>query len=69
MQSRRHSLIESVANIAVGLGVAFLTQIIVFPWFGIHVDTEVHVSITLIFTVVSLVRSYILRRLFNRFVR
>ena len=56
MQSRRHSLIESVANIAVGLGVAFLTQIIVFPWFGIHVDTETHVSITLVFTVVSLVR-------------
>lgn len=49
--------------------VAFLTQIIVFPRFGIHVDTEAHVSITLIFTVVSLVRSYVLRRLFNRFVR
>jgi len=69
MQSRRHSLIESVANIAVGLGVAFLTQIIVLPGFGIHVDTEAQVSIALIFTVVSLARSYILRRLFNRFVR
>lgn len=66
MQSRRLSLIEAVANVLVGLGVAYATQVVVFPMFGFHASTEQHLAITGIFTVVSLVRSYALRRLFCR---
>ena len=36
MQSRWMSLIEAVTNIVVGYGLAVLTQIIVFPLFGLH---------------------------------
>ena len=36
MQSRWMSLVEAVTNIAVGYGLAILTQIIVFPLFGLH---------------------------------
>ncbi len=34
-QSRLMSLVEAVANVAVGYGVAVLTQMLVFPLFGL----------------------------------
>lgn len=64
-QSRRMSAVESVVNVAVGFGVAFSTQVAVFPLFGLHASTRDHIAITLIFTAVSFVRSYLLRRVFN----
>lgn len=65
-QSRTMSAIESVANVAVGYGVAVATQAAVFPLFGIHATAADHLAIGAIFTVVSLARSYLLRRIFNR---
>ena len=64
-QSRRASLVEAATNIAVGFGVALATQYAAFPLFDIHIGARDHISITIIFTVVSLVRGYFLRRLFN----
>ena len=65
-QSRTMSAVESVANVAIGYGVAVATQAAVFPLFGIHATATDHLAIGAIFTVVSLVRSYCLRRVFNR---
>jgi len=36
IQSRLMSLIEAVANVAVGYGVAVIAQILVFPVFGLQ---------------------------------
>ena len=36
-QSCRMSLVESLANIAIGYYVAIMAQLIVFPWFGIDI--------------------------------
>ena len=66
MQSRRHSALESVANVAIGYVVAIAAQIVIFPWFGIYASASDHLLIGLAFTAVSLARSYALRRLFNR---
>jgi len=65
MQSRKYSFIESCANIAIGYGIAVMAQIIIFPLFNIHVPLASNLAIGACFTVVSLVRSYSLRRLFN----
>lgn len=65
-QSRTMSAIESVANVAVGYGIAVAAQAAVFPLFGIHATAADHLAIGAIFTVVSLARSYLLRRIFNR---
>lgn len=65
-QSRIQSLIEALANIAIGLGVALVAQVVVFPWFGIYVSLSTNLQISVVFTVISLVRSYVLRRWFNR---
>ena len=66
MQSKRHSFLEAVLNTAIGYFIAIATQMAVFPLFGIHIPFHEDLLIGLIFTVVSLVRSYALRRLFNR---
>lgn len=68
-QSRKFSAIESVANVAIGYGIAVLTQMLVFPLFGLHASLGDNLAIGAIFTVVSLVRSYWLRRIFNRIKR
>ena len=64
-QSRLMSLVESLANVLVGYGVAVATQMVVFPIFGLAVTATENLLIGLIFTVVSIVRSYALRRGFE----
>ena len=66
IQSRRMSAIESVANVVIGYGVALATQVIVFGSLGLSVSLEQNLWIGGIFTAVSLVRSYVVRRLFSR---
>jgi uncharacterized protein (DUF2062 family) len=61
------SFIEAIANVAVGYGVAVATQIVVFPWFGLQTTMAENLAMGGIFTVVSILRSYSLRRLFERF--
>jgi len=64
-QTRGWSLLEAVTNVLVGYGVAVSTQILVFPLFGLHATLQENLLIGLIFTAVSLVRSYVLRRAFE----
>ena len=65
MQSRWMSMVESVTNVLVGYIVAVTTQYFVFPLFGLHATVSQNLMIGLIFTGVSLVRSYLLRRAFE----
>ena len=65
-QSRLMSLMEALANVAVGYGVAVLTQMLAFPLFGLEATLEQNLKIGLIFTAVSILRSYALRRAFER---
>lgn len=64
-QTRLSSLIESAVNIAIGYGVALLSQVVIFPLFGIHVPISTNLWIGLWFTAISLIRSYVIRRWFN----
>ena len=64
-QSRKLSLLESIANVAIGYGIAILAQELVFPMFGIYMSFDQHAKMGAIFTIISLIRSYALRRLFN----
>lgn len=66
MQTRLGSFVESWANIAIGMGINIVANLIVLPWFGFDVTPSKAAGMALIFTVISLVRSYYLRRLFNR---
>lgn len=64
-QTRIGSLAEAAANIAVGFGINFTANLIVLPWFGFNVTGSQAFGIGLVFTAISLARSYVLRRWFN----
>lgn len=59
------SLVEAIANVAVGYGVAVTTQSVVFPWFGLPARIADALAIGAIFTVVSITRSFALWCLFE----
>lgn len=65
-QTRVMSLVEAVANVIVGYGVAVATQILIFPIFGLHMTLEQNLKLGAAFTLVSIARSFALRRLFER---
>ena len=64
-QPRVHSFFESIINVAVGLGINILAQHLIFPLFGIYISWGQNLRIAMIFTVISIARSYLLRRGFN----
>ena len=65
-QSRAMSIVEAATNVVVGYILAIATQIVVFPWFGIEAALHTHLAIGLAFVGMSLLRGYLLRRLFER---
>ena len=64
-QSRLMSLVEAITNVIVGYGVAVVTQILIFPIFGLHTTLAQNLQMGLLFTGVSIIRSFLLRRLFE----
>jgi len=66
-QSRKASAVEAITNTLIGYIVAVASQYLIFPFFNIHVNGREHLIIGLCFLVISLLRSYVLRRVFNLF--
>lgn len=65
-QTKQGSFAEAWANIAVGFGVNFGANMLILPLFGFTALTwHSNLVIGAIYTVISLVRSYVLRRWFN----
>ena len=56
MQSRRMSLLEAVANVVIGYVLAVMTQIAVFPMFGLWPSLGENLALGAVFTGVSLLR-------------
>lgn len=65
MQTRFQSFIESLINILIGYLTALLSQVLIFPLFNIDVTFQDNLLIGLYFTIISLARSYLVRRYFN----
>lgn len=64
-QSRLMSFVESLINIAVGLGVAMAANAIILPLLGFPISLSQNIAIATFMTVVSIARSFALRRLFE----
>lgn len=65
-QSRTDSFMEAVVNIAIGLVISTVANHFVLPAvLNVHMTLGQNVVISVIFTVISLARSYTIRRLFN----
>jgi hypothetical protein len=65
-QKRLESLVESLVNVAVGYVVAVASQVLLFPLFGIDIPFASNLMIAIWFTVISIARSYTIRRWFNQ---
>lgn len=53
-------------NVAVGYGIAVGSQILIFPFFNVHIPLKDNFIIALYFTAISIARSYTLRRVFTK---
>lgn len=66
MQSKKHSTIESLTNTIVGLLTSFAIQLVIYPLLSIPVTLNQNIIITVVFFLVSFLRGYIIRRVFNK---
>ena len=66
MQSRLASFIEALTNVAIGMGISLIGQIIVSHWYNLPLSFGQNMQIVLFFTVLSVLRSYFVRRWYNR---
>jgi hypothetical protein len=66
IQSKQKSLIESIVQTIIGLGTSILIQVILYPILGIPVTFSQNIIITLVFFIVSIIRGYFVRRIFEK---
>ena len=67
MQTKKQSFYESIINTASGFVISLLLAYYVLPYFGLHKSITTSLTVVTIFTITSLARNYIIRRLFNKF--
>lgn len=65
-QSHKKSLIESIVQTVVGLATSIILQLILYPMMDIPVTFSQNVIITAVFFVVSIIRGFIVRRIFEK---
>lgn len=65
VQKKRHSLLESCVSTGIGFIIAYITTMLVLPAFSFRASFAQGFWITSIFTVISVIRGYWVRRLFN----
>lgn len=64
-QSKLASLVEVATSMAVGFIVSVYAQAVIFPLHGYDLPLHSNMAIVAIFTIISMIRSYVLRRIFN----
>lgn len=64
-QTRIGSLIEAVINTVIGFSINYSANMLIFPLFGFHITPGANFALGLIYTVISVARSYCIRRWFN----
>ena len=65
MQSERESMIESLTSTTIGIIIGVVLNLTILPIFGYPVSVVDSLWISLIFTAISVIRSYAVRRIFN----
>ena len=65
MQTKKWSMIESLTSTTIGWLIGVILNMSVLPLFGYDVSLTDGVLISIIFTAVSVIRSYVIRRFFN----
>lgn len=64
-QSPRSAIIEAWMNIVIGFSINFVANFLILPLIGTHITASQNFWIGWIYTAVSIVRQYAIRRWFN----
>lgn len=64
-QTRLGSFIEAWINVLIGFTINFIANLCIFPLFGMHISLSDNFLMGLIYTIISVARSYVIRRWFN----
>lgn len=64
-QTRLGSFIEACINVAIGFVINFVANLVILPLIGFHISVSQNLFIGVLYTVISVVRSYTVRRWFN----
>lgn len=64
-QTRLGSLIEACINVAIGFAINFVANLVILPLIGFHISVSQNLFIGVLYTVISVARSYCVRRWFN----
>lgn len=64
-QSRLGSFIEALINVGIGFGINFAANLAILPLIGFHISAAQNLFIGLLYTLISVARSYCVRRWFN----
>ena len=65
MQTKRQSLIETLTSVFVGWLIGVILNLTILPLFDYNITVVDSLLVSLIFTVISVVRGYLIRRFFN----
>lgn len=65
-QTKKASLLEAIINTAVGYGLSVLTYQLVMPLLGYNTSFKENVILVAVFSVISIVRNYFIRRFFAK---
>ena len=65
MQTKKQSMIESLTSTTIGIIIGIVLNLTILPIFGYPVSLSDSLWISVIFTIVSIIRSYVIRRFFN----
>jgi len=64
-QSRLGSFIEACINVVIGFTINYIANLLIFPLFGMSISLSDNFLLGIIYTAISIVRSYVIRRWFN----
>jgi hypothetical protein len=64
-QTKMESFVEAWVNVFIGFPINYVANLVVLPWFGYEVGPGKAFWIGVVFTVISVARSYLVRRFFN----
>ena len=66
MQTKRESFIETITSVFIGWLIGVILNLTVLPLFDYNITVTDSLWVSLIFTAVSVIRGYLIRRYFNR---
>lgn len=67
-QTKMSSFVEAWINVLIGFAINFVANLVILPMFGFNITLEDNLYIGILYTIISVARSYAVRRWFNEYI-